>query len=615
MMLATIFSTNPNRGLRSSVSWRPTSFTDPRLFDATGTRSDAGIPISPEAALTIGVVYRAINVLAHAVATVPLVINKVLGEGAKERDQSHPQYAMLHDQCNAWQTSFLFRHLLVSRCILWGDFFAQALPGRGGVGSLIPLEPTTTRVVDQLTDGRLVYVTQDITARGMEPERRLLQDDVFHVRGFSLDGKSGVPLTRLARNAMGLALAAEKHGSMFMKRGAQFSGILTSPGVMSPQSRAENEKAWNRAHAGFSGSGTAPLLEGGMTFSATSSTNHDSQWIESRDFQIAELGPRFLGVPGLLCGYPDKTATYASAAEMTLAFVKHGIMPITDNVVAELNRTVVTGAPDSYRADFVLEGLLRGDIKTRYEAHRVAVMTGWKSRAEVRAIEGDNPGPGALDEFFLPLNLGTTGNEIAAQPDGATGGQIDAASEEEALLIKARTDAAGVLVRAGYAPDDAAKVVGLPPMKHLGMPPVTVQQSTRGSQPAGFGGDGADEGGDDVTDDTDEAAEAVAASRLRALAERQAVRLVRREVAAIVGEGKALGAARRFASDAPGWGKWLAEYYEEHAKLVSETLRVPWDSAHAYCEGQRQALVASCAAVERFEAEATPKLVALAIGG
>jgi len=554
-MLATIFSTPGSRSIRAGVSWRSIDQNDPRWYESIGTRSDAGVPISPEAALTIGVVYRAINVLAHAVATVPLVINRVLGEGAKERDRTHPQYAMLHDQANAWQTSFLFRHLLVTRCILWGDFFAQMLPGRGGVGSLIPLEPPTTRVVDQLSDGRLVYVTQEMTARGVHPERRLLQDEVFHVRGFSLDGKSGVPLTRLARNAMGLALAAEKHGSMFMKRGAQFSGILTAPGIMNDEVRASNEKAWSRAHGGLAGSGSVPLLDGGMDFKTTSATNRDSQWLESRDFQIAELGPRFLGVPGILCGYPDKTATYASAAEMTQAFVKHGVMPITDNIATELNRSVVTGAPDRFFATFVLEGLLRGDIKTRYEAHRVAIMTGWKSRNEVRALEGDNPGPSALDEFFEPLNLGIAGEgEPAAQ----------------------RSTLAGT-ARPVDEPDD--------------------QDESALSQARSY------------------QATAMAISRLRALAERQAARLVWREVAAIVGEGKALGAARRFASDAHGWEKWLGEFYEEHAKLVSETLRVPWDSSHAYCEGQRLALIHSCAAVERFEAEATPKLIALAIGG
>jgi HK97 family phage portal protein len=557
MMLGTLFSTRRPSGIRASQgfsSWPP---GDPRWYESLGTRSDAGIAINPEIALTIGVIYRAINVLAHAVATVPLVIFKNLGEGKQERAPDHPQYEMLHDSPNVWMTSFALRHLIVSRSILWGNFYAQLMPGRGGIGSLIPLEPSTTRVVDQLSEGRLLYVTQDKTeSGGFQPERRLIQDDVFHVRGFSMDGKTGLPLTKFARNAMGLALAAEKHGSMFMRRGAQFSGLLTTPGSMEQPVREANEKAWNKAHGGLAGSGAVPLLEGGMEFKATSSTNRDSQWLEARDFQIAELGPRFLGVPGLLCGYPDKTATYASAQEMRQVFVDTGVMPLTDNIRAELNKNVVVGAPGEYYADFVLEGLLRADIKTRYESHRTAIMTGWESRNEVRRLEGLNPGPEALDEFFEPLNLGIAGEE----------------------------------------PPEPKTVPGQRP----GVPAPKGPQQPDDSE------------GDQGEGDQQQAA---ALTRLRAIAERQAQRLVRREIDAIAGSGGKLGAARRFAADAKGWGKWLDEFYAEHAKTVSESLRVPWDVAHAYAEGHRAALVASCAVVETFEAEAVPRLVALAIGG
>lgn len=541
-MLAAIFS---GRAAHTGVEWTSWSPTDPRWYESLGTRSDAGLSITPEAALSIGVVFRAINVLAHAVATVPLVIFRSLPDGGEERAPAHPQYRLLHDQPNAWQTSFSFRHLMVSRMILWGNFYAEIVPGGGGPRELVPLNPDVTQVIDQLSDGRLIYETRDKERSGYGPARKLLQDEVFHVRGFSYDGKSGVPLTKYARNAVGLALAAEKHGSMFMKRGAQFSGHLSTDGTLTKEVREANEAAWNRANGGFTGSGTVPLLEGGLKFTQTSSTNRDSQWLESRDFQIAELGPRFLGVPGLLCGYPDKTATYASAAEMTLAFVKHGVMPLTDNIRAELNRSVVTGAPDVSRADFVLEGLLRGDIETRYNAHRVAIMTGWKTRNEVRKLEGDNPGPGDLDEFFEPLNLGKAGDDQAGS-DG--------------------TPAA-------------------PPRRRQPVPP---------------------------PEDDEEAGQAKAA---REIVQTVALHLVRKEVAAVVGTSGKRGAAARFAADGPGWRTWLGDFYGEHAKAVSERLRVPYDVAAGYCAGQRAALEDSAKAVERFEAEAPPRLVALAIGG
>lgn len=543
-MLSAIFSGR----VRAGVEWTSWPPTDPRWYESLGTRADTGLSITPETALSIGVVFRAVNVLAHAVATVPLVIYRTLPDGGEERETMHPQYRLLHDSPNDWQTSFLFRHLMVSRMLLWGNFYAEILPGGAGPRSLVPLDPDVTQVVDQLPDGRLLYETRDRTRAGYGPARRIVQDEMLHVRGFSYDGKSGVGLTRYARNAVGLALAAEKHGSMFMKRGAQHSGILTTEGKMTSEVRDANEAAWNKAHGGFAGSGTVPLLEGGLKFEATTSTNRDSQWLEARDFQIAELGPRFLGVPGLLCGYPDKAATYASAAEMTLAFVKHGVMPLTDNIRAELNRSVVTGAPDVAHADFVLEGLLRGDIQTRYNAHRVAIMTGWKTRNEVRKLEGDNPGPDELDAFFEPLNMGKAGDDQAGS-DGT---------------------------------------VAAPPTQRPGRP-----------EPP------------DQDEDDGEAQNRAA----RSIVQTVALHLVRKEVAAVVGTAGKKGAAARFAADAAGWRAWLADFYGEHAKTVSERLRVPYDVAAGYCAGQRAALEGSAQAVESFEAEAPRRLVALAIGG
>lgn len=395
----------PDRG--ANVTWSP---LDQRWYSAIGgLRSDAGPTIVPEAALGVAVLYRAINVLAHSVASVPLVVHERLDDGGKERAREHPAYDLLHDRPNRWMTSWRWRHLAMVQAILWGKHVSQIMPGPGAIGQLAPLNPDTTRIVDQLNDGRLVYVTQDNNARGLGPERKLLQDEVFHLRGFSIDGKEGIPLNKLARNAIGLSLAAEKHGSMFMRRGARFNGFLSTPNALSPEAREQNEKAWAAANSGTDGTGKTPLLTGDMDFKPTSQNNKDSQWIEARTFQVEEV-LRFTGVPGVLCGYADKTSTYASAEQFFLSFVTYVVTPWVENFAAELNQSVVIESP-RYFAEFVLAGLLKGDIQTRYSAHQLAIQSGWKTRNEVRIEESYNRGPEALDTFLEPLNMIEAGAE------------------------------------------------------------------------------------------------------------------------------------------------------------------------------------------------------------
>ena len=439
---------------QASVTWTP---LDPRWYASIGAlgRSDAGMTIVPESALSIAVVYRAVNVLAHSVASIPLVVYRRLDNDGKERAREHPAYTLLHDQPNAWQTSFRWRHLAMVQSILWGNHYSQILPGPGGIGQLVPLDPSITRVVEQLPDGRLVYLTRYRTSSGYGEEVRLLQDEMLHVRGFSIDGMSGIPLTKSARQAMGLALAAEKHGSMFLKKGARFNGVLTTDAKMDPTTRKENERAWQAQRGGPEGSGGTPVLDGGLKFTPISADHKSSQWIESRTFQVEEL-LRFLGVPGVLCGYADKTATYASAEQFFLSFVTHTVSPWTVNFAQELNGSVITGGAQ-YFADFILEGLLRGDIATRYKAHQIAIQTGWKTRNEARIDESMNRGPAELDTFLEPLNMQEAGaEEDDPKPRPPAKRPVDEDDEEDDA--EARRAAARALL-AGIAQRAAARLV------------------------------------------------------------------------------------------------------------------------------------------------------------
>jgi hypothetical protein len=64
---------------------------------------------------------------------------------------------------------------------------------------------------------------------------------------------------------------------------------------------------------------------------------------------------------------------------------------------------------------FNVDGLLRGDIKARYEAYRIAIDGGWRNPDEVRALEDLPPIPGgAGQKFRQPLNFGPLGADPAA---------------------------------------------------------------------------------------------------------------------------------------------------------------------------------------------------------
>lgn len=536
----------------ASVSWNN---VDPRWYAdlATSIRSDAGIVATPERALGVAVVFRAISVRAHAVASIPLVIYKRLKDDGKERATEHPLYRTLHDQPNAWMTSFRWRHLAMVQKILYGNHYSELVPSSRGL-QLAPLPPTTTRVVDQLPDGRLLYVTRPMSRTGLSgfgPERRIVQDDILHLRGFSMDGHMGLSLPQVAKNALGLALAAERHGSMFLRKGARFAGVFSTEGRMDEDTRKENEAALARAYGGSDASGMSPLLTGGLSFSPTSADNRASQWLELRDFQVQDT-LRFIGVPGVLCGYADKTSTYASAEQFFLSFVTHTVRPDTEDFAQELNASVVTGGPEFF-AEFILEGLLKGDIRTRYSSHQLAIHSGWKTRNEVRIEESYNRGPDELDQFVMPAGSSGVVDE----------GADDVARDQERAADQRRQDAER-------------------------------EQQARQRREA-------------------ESRAVQADARWQALATRAAERLVRKEVNAIAGAGRQQGAAKRFAGDPEGWAVWLAKFYGDHAATIAADLGVPDAAATAYSTAQVARLEAGLGTgfPDEFAATSTMSLLAL----
>ena len=70
--------------------------------------------------------------------------------------------------------------------------------------------------------------------------------------------------------------------------------------------------------------------------------------------------------------------------------------------------------PDELFAEFLVEGLLRGDTITRYQAYEIGLRNGWLTVGEVRRRENLNP---------LPAN---TPAAIAATPTPAAGRSVEA---------------------------------------------------------------------------------------------------------------------------------------------------------------------------------------------
>lgn len=195
-------------------------------------QSSAGKCVTERSAMQMTAVYACVRILSEAVAGLPLHLYKYNSNGSKEKAVEHPLYFLLHDEPNPEMTSFVFRETLMTHLLLWGNAYAQIIRnGKGDVVALYPLMPNRM-TVDRDKNGNLYYQynTSSDDARTMKGATvRLSPYEVLHIAG--LVGYSPIAM---AKNAIGLAIAAEEYGSKFYANGASPSGVLEHPGTLKP---------------------------------------------------------------------------------------------------------------------------------------------------------------------------------------------------------------------------------------------------------------------------------------------------------------------------------------------------------------------------------------------
>lgn len=355
-----------------------------------------GVVVNRDTAMTVAAVYAAVRVLAETLAQVPFKLVETVGQFNRDAEED-PLYSVIHDDPNPWQTSAEFREMMMGHLALRGNAYARIIPGpRGPVDRLVPLHPDRITPV-RLTTGEIEYLARypDATSE------RLRQGEMLHLKSISADGLQGMSPLTVQAQTFGMAIAANDYASRFFINDATPPGVITVPWKFKDEEEVSIfRKAWDTAHTGVNRHKTA-VLEQGAQYTKIGLSNTDAQVVEQRKLSVSEVA-RIFRVPPHMIGDLEK-ATFSNIEQESINFVRFGMLPWFVKWEQRCTASLVVNRP-RYRCAFVIEGLLRGTTKERYEAHGLSIRDGWKTRNEVRVIEGLNPLPG-LDEPLQQLNM------------------------------------------------------------------------------------------------------------------------------------------------------------------------------------------------------------------
>lgn len=360
------------------------------------------LPVTPETAIQFSAVYACVKIISETLSSVPLVMYRRKADGGKDRDAKHPLSKLLRNKPNRFMTGMQFRETLTRHVLLWGNGYCQILRNSAGEPlELIPIHPS--RITPELTDaGELVYKLQKKDGGKLT----FRAQDIFHLKGYSDSGLEGLSPIAVMKQAIQMGVSLENFGKNFFEGGAFPAGVLQYAGQASmPQEAKENlRESWQKLYGGDNRGRKVAVLEAGVTWHPMGIPQQDAEFLATRKFQIQEIA-RIYRVPPHMLADLDR-ATFSNIEQMSQEFVTYCMLPWFKRWEETITWSLLDGDDSELFAEFLVDGLLRGDTASRFAAYQVAIQNGFMNRNEVRLRENLNPYEGG-DEFIIPLNMKT----------------------------------------------------------------------------------------------------------------------------------------------------------------------------------------------------------------
>jgi len=375
--------------------------------------------MTPDLSMKIAAVNNAVRLLSDGVGTLPLHLYERVPTG-KQRATSDSLYRIFHDRANDEMPSSEWRKMAMHYILLRGDSFNYIERSRGNDailgfwpmrsdlmeitrGSKLRKGSPNTTVEDNL--GKWYYYTLET---GMVKELR--SSDVLQIPGLGYDGMRSKSVITYAADTLGLARGMEEFNSKFLANGAMLGGVVETPDELGPEGQENLRNSIVSYHEGLTRAHRILILEQNAKFKEIGMKPEDAQLLGSREFEIEEIA-RFFNIPLHMLQSLSK-ATNNNIENQSLGFVIYSLRPWLVAWEQWINFRVLNNDPRRF-VEFLVDGLLRGDLKSRYESYQVGRYGGWLSRNQIHEFENMNTDPEG-DAYWQPVNMVAEGMQLQA---------------------------------------------------------------------------------------------------------------------------------------------------------------------------------------------------------
>ena len=338
----------------------------------------AGVTVNVDTAMGVPAIWAAVNFIGGTLAGLPLHVYRKTDAGRERVTEGFG--ATINTAVNDEMSSFEWRKYMFEQVLTGGRSITYIERDEGGnVRNLHPIDPNGVLVERKVT-------SQGFPAKSYRYNQRIFKardiiDLTFMVKANQLDPRGPIATNK---DAIGMAIAASQYGAKAFQSGGIPPAVLQGPFQSgAAASRASEDVAAATAKLAKEG---RPImaLPLGHELKSVGFSPEQMQLIELQRFSIEQIA-RIYSLPPIFL--QDLTrSTFTNSEQQDLHFVKHTLKRWIEQAEQEMNLKLFGRGSDQY-VEFNVDGLLRGDFKTRMEAHATSIQNGIRTPNEVRDLE------------------------------------------------------------------------------------------------------------------------------------------------------------------------------------------------------------------------------------
>lgn len=374
----------------------------------------SGVDVDEVTAFNYSAVWAASRLISDTISTLPRSLFQRNATG-KERAIGHATYKPFALEPNPQQGGVNYFAQQTNFVVNWGNCYAEIVRDRlGRTIQTWPIHPNRIPAgnikrnkIDPGVDiakgdkGELVYFVRNNNLTTTP----ILKRDMFHLPGvLSEDGITGKGVIRQAAESIGMGIATEQFGASFFGEGAAPSIMLTHPDKLGEDAAKNLRASWNQRFNGPGKTGGVLIAEEGMTVERLTIPPEEAQFLQTRQFNISEIA-RWYNLPVHLLREMSKSS-FNNIESENLHYVIISIMPWLVRWEDEMNRQLLMEADkDTYFFKFMLQGLLRGDMKSRAAFYKEMWFMGVFSINDILELEDRNTIGSQGDVRFIQSSM------------------------------------------------------------------------------------------------------------------------------------------------------------------------------------------------------------------